>query len=117
MSFRARLLAACGALAVLVLLFIIGIVFSPERVQARTSAQPLLPGMSPQKVDGIEIRESGTTTLQLRREAHGWQTGAYPASADRVATFLRTVAGLRRTSRTSPAFTWRRLHSTRDRVI
>ena len=99
MSFRARLLTACGALAVLVLLFIIGVVFSPERVQARTSAQPLLPGMSSEKVDGIEIRVGGTTAIELRRGAHGWQTGAYPASADRVATFLRTVAGLRRTSR------------------
>ncbi len=99
MSFRARLLTACGALSALIILFIIGIVFSPERVQARTSAQPLLPGMSWQKVDGIEIRESGATTLQLRREAHGWQAGQYPVSADRVATFLRVVAGLRRTSR------------------
>ncbi len=101
MTFRARLLTAAGALAVLILLFIIGIALSPERVQARTSAQPLLPGISSEKVDGIEIREAGTTTIQLQREAHGWQTGAYPVSADRVATFLRTVAGLRRTSRVS----------------
>ena len=103
MTFRARLLAVCGALAVLLVLFFLGILFSPERMQARTSAQPLLPGVSAQKIDRIEIVENGAPAVQLRRTAHGWETPqgttAYPVSADRVATFVRTVAGLRRTSR------------------
>jgi hypothetical protein len=106
-TFRSRLLAVCYALAVLLFLFVIGTLFSPERVQARTSAQPLLPGVSSQKVDGIEILEDGVPAVQLRRAAHGWETSrktpqgtsTYPVSAERVETFLRTVAGLRRTSR------------------
>ena len=98
MTFRARLAAVCAALAVLIVLFVVGTLFSPERVQARTAARPLLAGVLAQKIDGIEVMEGSTTTVQLRKEAHGWQTGAYPVSADRVATFLRTVAGLRRTS-------------------
>jgi hypothetical protein len=107
-TFRVRLVAVCSALAVLLVLFVVGTVFSPERVQARTAARPLLPGVSAQKIDGVEITESGVTTVLLRRAASGWETPrgttegtapkAYPVSADRVATFLRTVAGLRRTS-------------------
>ena len=99
MTFRARLAAVCAALAVLIVLFVVGTLFSPERVQARTAARPLLAGVLAQKIDGIEIMEGSTTAVQLRKEvARVARTGAYPVSADRVATFLRTVAGLRRTS-------------------
>jgi len=106
MSFRTRLLAVCGTLASLLVLFLFGTLFSPERVQARTSSQPLLPGLSPEKIDEIEITEEGAST-RLLRTARGWEiprgTSAYPASADRIETFLRTVAGLRRTSRVTSA--------------
>lgn len=106
MIFRTRLLAVCGTLAALLVLFLFGTLFAPERVQARTSSQPLLPGLSAQRIDGIEIIEEGAST-RLRRTARGWETSrgtsVYPASADRIATFLRTVAGLRRTSRVTSA--------------
>jgi len=105
MTFRSRLLAVCGALAGLLALLVIGILFSPDRVQARTSAQPLLPGVSAQKIDGIDIMEKGAPAVRLRRTIRGWETPQgsreYPASTDRVETFLRIVAGLRRTARVS----------------
>ena len=102
MSFRARLLTLCGVLTGLLALLVLGILFSPDRVQARTSGQPLLTGVSVQKIDGIDIIVNGETKVLLRKTARGWDTpsGArvYPASADRITTFLRTVTGLTRTS-------------------
>lgn len=102
MSFHARLLALCGVLAGLLALLVLGILFSPDQVQARTSGRPVLPGVSAPKVDGIEIVMNGETRISLQKGANGWEarSGArvYPASADRIATFLRAVAGLRRTS-------------------
>ncbi len=102
MTFQTRLLALCGVLAGLLALLVVGILFSPERVQARTSARPLLPGISPEKIDAIDITAPGGRKISLRRGGRGWETpsGArtYPASADRINLFLRTVTGLQRTS-------------------
>jgi hypothetical protein len=102
MRFRTRLLALCGVLAGLLALLLLGISLSPERVQSRTSGRPLLPGARAQKIDAIDISVNGETKVALRRTASGWETpsGArtYPASSDRINTFLRTVTGLPRTS-------------------
>jgi hypothetical protein len=102
MSFRARLLSLSCVLAGLIALQVIGIAFSPDRVQARTSGQPLVPGASAQKIDGFDISTNGETKIRVRKAADGWETlsdaRTYPASADRITTFLRTVAGLSRTT-------------------
>lgn len=102
MSFRTRVLALCGVLTGLLVLLVLGILFSPDRVQARTSGRPVLPGVSAQKVDGIDITANGETKVSLRKTANGWEarSGArtYPAAADRITTFLRAVTGLPRTS-------------------
>jgi len=101
-SFRRRLAAVCGVLAVLLVLLVLGIVFSPDRVQARAAGQPLLPGAVPQKIIGIDISAGGTLVTSLRRTATGWEMPSgqrtYPASADRITAFLRIVTGLTRTS-------------------
>jgi len=102
MSFRVRLVSVLLVLACLLVLLVVGTLFSPDRVQARTSGRPLLPGISAQKVDGIDIAVKGQSRVSLRKTAGGWEThtGArtFPGSADRITTFLRTVAGLPRTS-------------------
>lgn len=102
MRFRTRLLALCGVLAGLLALLLLGVFFSPDRVQARTSGRPLLPGVSAQKIDAIDISVNGETKVRLRRTASGWETPSdartYPASAERITTFLRTVMGLQQTS-------------------
>jgi hypothetical protein len=101
-TFRARLATVCGAAAVLLVLLVIGVVFSPDRVQARAAGQPLLRGVSPQSITGIDISSGGTLVESLRRTATGWELPSgnrvYPASTDRITTFLRIAAGLTRTS-------------------
>jgi hypothetical protein len=102
MSFRVRLMSVLLVLACLLALLVLGTLFSPDKVQARTSGRPLLPGVSAQKVDGIDVTMNGQTRVSLRKTAGGWETHSgtrtFPGSADRIATFLRTVAGLPRTS-------------------
>jgi hypothetical protein len=106
-SDRARLLTLGSVLAGLLALFILGIVFSPDRIQARSSGQPLLPGITAQQVDGIDIAVMGAPRVRLRRTATGWEAPSdarplpakpFPASADRIALFLRNVTDLRRSS-------------------
>jgi hypothetical protein len=102
MSFRTRLLALCSVLAGLLILLVLGILFSPERVQARTSGRPILPSVRALKADGIDITVNGETKVSLHKAVSGWEARsgarAYPASADRIATFLRAVTALQRTS-------------------
>jgi hypothetical protein len=100
MSFPARVLSLCVAIFVLAALLLLGIFLSPERVQARTEGRPLLPQASVRRIDGIEIRFKGEPQVTLRKLASGWEApdggNAYPASVERITTFLRTVAGLTR---------------------
>jgi hypothetical protein len=99
---RRRLAVVCGVLAVLLVILVLGILFSPDRVQARAAGQPLLPGAVPQKIIGIDISAGGTLVTSLRRTSAGWEMPSgrrtYPASADRITTFLRIMTGLTRTS-------------------
>jgi hypothetical protein len=101
-TFRTRLAAVCGVLAALLVLLALGIIFSADRVQARAAGQPLLPGAVPQRMVGIDISAGGTPVTSLRRTATGWEMPSgprtYPASTDRITTFLRIVTALTRTS-------------------
>ncbi len=99
MSFRARLASLCAALAVLGTSLALGIIFSPDRVQARTTGRPLL-ALGAQQVTGIDILDKGALRVSLRRQAAGWSAQAggpvYPASTDRITLFLRTLTALSR---------------------
>ena len=100
MSFRARLLFLCIAIVMLAAALVLGILFSPERLQARTAGKSLLgPGLA-QQIEGIDIIWRGEVRTTLRKQATGWESRTdgrvYPASAERITTFLRTIAGLTR---------------------
>ncbi len=100
MSFRLRITILCGLIAALTAALVLGIVFSPDRVQARTEGRMLLPLASAGEVTGIDIYDGATLRVSLQRQAGTWQVanGAtpYPGSATRIGLFLRMVAGLSR---------------------
>ena len=100
MSFRTRLVTVCAVLLLLVAALVLGTVFSPDRVQARTAGRALLSLSSADEVTGIEIASGGAPVVTLARDSSGWKATAvgrvYPASADRLHSFLRTLAGLTR---------------------
>ncbi|MGA2764030.1 MAG: DUF4340 domain-containing protein [Spirochaetia bacterium] len=104
MSFKARLAAVFGALAVLAAAFVLGSVFSPQRLEERRSGAPLISlGPSPQisSVDVYTRAADAAPLLSLQRKgANLWEAAGgpatYPASADRVAALLQGLIGLRR---------------------
>jgi hypothetical protein len=97
MGFRARVISLCAAIVLLTASLVLGILFSPERVQARGTGKPLIEkGL---RVEGIDIVSKAEARAILRRRAEGWEAQAgggrvYPASGERLAIFLRQLAGL-----------------------
>jgi hypothetical protein len=99
MSFRSRVILLCVIIAALVAALVLGILMSPDRVQARSSGRSLL-SVSPDQIVGIDIMKGGSVEVSLGRQQAGWRVAAgsvsYPASAPRIAAFLRTVSALAR---------------------
>jgi hypothetical protein len=104
-SLRTRLVAVCAVLLFLIAALVLGIVFSPDRVQARTAGRALLPLSSSEEITGVEIAFHGGPVVALARGPSGWKAVAggkeYPASADRLQSFLHTVTGLTRGKKVS----------------
>ena len=99
MGFRSRVISLCAAIILLTTTLVLGILFSPERLQARTTGKPLL-GQGLQVV-GIDIVFKAEALATLRRQTVGWEAQAeggrvYPASGERLGIFLRHLAGLTR---------------------
>jgi hypothetical protein len=98
MSFRARLLAACSALAALAGVFVVGVVLPPLRGQAGGS--PLLPLGSPAEITALVLYPRNRQPLELRRRDGGWEASeggrSYPASAERAEALAVLLLGLKR---------------------
>ncbi len=106
MSFRVRLAATCAALAVLAVVFVLGLLLPEGGREARVDEAPLLPLSSPLEIAGLEIQvgegspESRRPVLELRRQDGGWQAWergrSWPASAERAEALAGLLVGLRR---------------------
>jgi hypothetical protein len=104
MSYRTKVLALSTTLAFLLLVYAAGLVFSPERRQARAEAAGLLAG-KPTEAASIELsrREGDSTiTLSLSKKAGSWvlldQGEGLPVQGQRVASFLEALAEVKRLS-------------------
>jgi hypothetical protein len=99
MRFSSRLILLCSLIVVLTAALVLGIVFSPDRVQARSAGRSLL-SLSPDQIVGFDVMAGGSVQVSLVRNGATWQVNggdvSYPASAPRIALFLRTVSGLTR---------------------
>jgi hypothetical protein len=100
MGFRLRLLLACGLLAALAALFVVGLLLSPQQRRARAAGAPLLPGVVGVGIEGLDIVRPGSGELRLRLQEGSWQVQgdgrSFPASADRVLSLLRLISSLQR---------------------
>lgn len=100
MGFRVRLLLATGLLAVLVALFVVGLLFSPQQRRARAAGAPLLPGIVGVGIEGLDIVRPEAGELRLRLREGSWEVQndgrSFPASADRVLALLRLASSLQR---------------------
>jgi hypothetical protein len=97
-SFRARLAAACAALAVLAAVFLLGLLLPKGGREARADQTPMLPLSSPAEIAEMEIRGAGGA-LALRRTQGGWEAREgerlWPASVERAEALAGLLAGLR----------------------
>jgi hypothetical protein len=100
MGFRMRVLGLSVMLVGLAGLFAAGLLFSPDRVQARARSAPLLPLASPRELSAVELFPRGSPPLTLRRRDGGWEAEVdgriFPASAERAEALASLLAGLRR---------------------
>jgi hypothetical protein len=98
-SFRARVVGACAALAGVVALFLLGLLLPQGGRETRAEEAPLLPLSSPAELSEIEI-QAGGHALALRRKDGGWEAReggrVWPASSDRAEALAALLAGLRR---------------------
>jgi len=99
MKFASKIVALCAVMAVLGAALLLGDIFSPQRVQARTTGRPLLGALSPKSIEGMDIVYKGTSLASLRLTTAGWEATSgsrtYPASVERISLFLRIMGGLR----------------------
>lgn len=95
MEYRTKVTTLSSILAVLCLTAVFGFVFSQQAVNQRQTEQPLLAGFDPKAVteiqlaDGVDLKKAPAWTLTV-------QGKAYPASSDRIDTYVKSLAQLKR---------------------
>lgn len=96
MRFEKKVAILGGALGALLLLWVAGAIFSPERRAARSQSDSLIAGKA---ADAASI-ELGAPRLRLVKESGAWfleEGGAkLPAQASRVESFIKAVAEINR---------------------
>lgn len=92
MEYRTKVTTLSALLGVFTLTAVLGWVFSQQEVAQRQSEAPLLAGLVPSAVTDIEI----STGISLKKNGSwtlNYQGKTYPASSDRVETYLKTLTG------------------------
>jgi hypothetical protein len=99
-GFRPRLIRITAILTALIGLFIVGFLFSPQRMQARAAARPLLALASPAEIRAVDVVFRGSVQISLRRREAGWEAvaggGTFPAAVERADALVGLLAGLQR---------------------
>jgi hypothetical protein len=95
MDYKTKLAVTSSLLGVLVVTAVLGLVFNQQAVNQRLAEEPLLRGYDATAVTGLEL----TGGVVLKKEP-SWAlsvTGkAYPASAERIDNYLKSLATLQR---------------------
>jgi hypothetical protein len=97
MRYEKKVSLLAGSLAILLLIWAVGLVFSPDRRSARAESASLLTG-KPDAAAAIEL--SGTEKLSFVKEGAAWflteADKRYPAQGERIANFLDSIASVKR---------------------
>jgi hypothetical protein len=96
MSYKRKLYLLSGLTAALALIYILSLVFDPDRTGARRAAHTWLDPKNLDRVDGIVISGGAGEDLELRRRGGPWMVvrgeNEYPARELRVDDFLRVLS-------------------------
>jgi hypothetical protein len=99
-----KVLILGGVLLALILLYVLGLLFSPASRRRRETETPLFQILNKEAIERIEI-SSGREALELRKAGDDWTvliSGVYfPASRSRVDAFLDHIISLKQSMRVS----------------
>jgi hypothetical protein len=111
MRYEKKVVVLSSVLAALLLAWGAGIVFSPERMAARSESARLLAGKA-SDVASISLKGSGGAAIELSKSGSAWSlvdgTTKFPVQAARVSSFideLASVARLRVVARSKDSWT------------
>jgi len=95
MDYKTKVTVASVLLGALTLSAVLGLVFSQQAVVQRQSQEPLLTGYEASAIAGIELG-NGVVLKKDPAWSLTFQGKAYPASTDRIETYLKTISTLQR---------------------
>jgi hypothetical protein len=99
MRYEKKVIVLSSVLAGLLVIWALGLVFSPDRVQARSESGRLLSGKSAD-VAAVSIQEGGGALIELTKSDSSWTladgSARFPVQANRVSSFLDDVAAVAR---------------------
>jgi hypothetical protein len=102
MRYEKKVIVLSSLLAALLLAWAAGLVFSPERVAARSESVRLVAGKAAE-VASITLRSPGGASIELAKQGALWVlvdgTARLPAQAQRVSSFLDELASVSRLKR------------------
>jgi len=94
MNFKRKIITLSIILSVLVIGYVLGIVFSPERVEKRRANVPLLTGIEKDKVWKIKVK-SKDGELVIAKNSNGWSLSinneSFPADKNKIERFIDAV--------------------------
>jgi hypothetical protein len=99
MRYEKKVIVLSSVLVALLLIWGAGILFSPERVAARSESAHLISG-KPADVAAIELKVEGGATIALAKSGSAWTLAdgqvKLPVQAQRVSSFLSDLAAISR---------------------
>jgi len=99
MRYEKKVIVLSSVLAALLVVWAAGIVFSPERVAARSESARLIAGKTAD-VASISLQSPGSPSIELAKSGSGWsladEAARFPVQAVRVSSFLDDLAAISR---------------------
>jgi hypothetical protein len=99
MRYEKKVLLLSSVLAALLIIWTAGIVFSPERIAARSESAHLIAGKS-SDIASISLKALGGASIELAKSGSAWSlldgTARLPVQAQRVSAFLEELASISR---------------------
>lgn len=118
MNFKRKLITLSIILSVLVVGYVLGIVFSPERVEKRRANVPLLTGIEKDKVWKIKVK-SKDGELVIAKNSNGWSLSinneAFPADKGKIERFIDALKKVKKSKIiTNNPDNWKNFNVTKD---
>ncbi|MGO8692409.1 MAG: DUF4340 domain-containing protein [Rectinemataceae bacterium] len=97
MRYERKVLVLSGTLAALLAIWVLGMIFSPGRVEARSETGGIFAGKTD---NAAAIELGGSESVSLVKQSDSWfladASSRFPAQSDRIADFLKALADVKR---------------------